>query len=64
MKRYRMQLIFGLPILALTIACILLDSAGIITVDRFGYAFFGGIVTHFLYYFFRKATPEEKPEGG
>ena len=61
MKKYRMQLIFGLPILALAIVCILLDSAGIINIEKFGYAFFGGVIVHFLQYFFRKSPPEEKP---
>lgn len=59
MKKYRMQLIFGLPILLMAIVAIFLDSAGIIDVNKFGYAFFGGIVTHFMYYFFRKSPPEE-----
>lgn len=59
MKRYKMQLIFGLPILGLAVACILLDSFGTISVEKFGYAFFGGIITHFLYFFFRKKVKED-----
>jgi len=62
MKKYRMQLIFGLPILLFTIACIMLDSAGYIAVDKFGYAFFGGVIAHFLQYFFRKSPPKEAGE--
>jgi hypothetical protein len=53
-----MQLIFGLPILTFAIIMIWLDSAGKINVEKFGYAFFGSIVTHFVYYFFRKSAPE------
>lgn len=59
MKKYRMQLIFGLPILYFGIASILLDSMKIINVEKFGYAFFGGIITWFLVYFFRKSPPAE-----
>ena len=57
MRKYYMQLIFGLPILSLAIACILLDSLRVINIEKFGYAFIGGIVTHFLFYFFRKSVP-------
>ena len=59
MKKYRMQLIFGLPILIFAIVCITLDSRGIINVEKFGYAFFGSIISLFLNYFFRKSPPEE-----
>ena len=58
MKKYRMQLIFGLPILVFTITMIALDSAHIINVEKFGYAFFGGVISHFLTYFFRKKAPD------
>ena len=60
MKKYRMQLLFGLPVLIFTLAMIALDSAGIVNVEKFGYAFFGGIITHFLTYFFRKKAPDEE----
>jgi hypothetical protein len=59
MKKYKMQLIFGLPILWFAIICILLDSMHIINVEKFGYAFFGSIIIYFLNYFFRKKPPEE-----
>lgn len=52
-----MQLIFGVPILAFALVCIILDSLAIMNVEKFGYAFFGGVIVHFLNYFFRK-----KPE--
>lgn len=58
MKKYTMQLIFGVPILVFAIACIMLDAWGIINIEKFGYAFFGGIITTFLTYFFRKKPPE------
>ena len=59
MKRYRMQLIFGAPILGFAIAMIYMDSAGYVSVEKFGYAFFGSIIIYFLNYFFRKAPPQE-----
>ena len=37
----------------------LADSAGAVDVGKFGYAFFGAIVAHFLNYFFRKNPPNE-----
>jgi len=58
MKKHMMQLIFGLPILGFAIASIILDSMGIINVEKFGYAFFGGLITLFVNYFFRKNPPE------
>lgn len=61
--KYRMQLMFGLPILWLAIAAILLDSFGIINVEKFGYAFFGGIVIYFQQFFFRKKAPDEPVNG-
>ena len=61
MKKYSMQLIFGLPILLFSLLMIYLDSAKIISVEKFGYAFFGGIISHFLYYFFRKSPPVDNP---
>ena len=54
-----MQLIFGMPILLFTIAVIILDSMGIISVAKFGYAFFGSIISIFLTYYFRKSPPKE-----
>ena len=57
MKRHRMQLIFGLPILWFAIAMIYMDSAGLVSVEKFGYAFFGSIIIYFLNYFFRKVPP-------
>jgi ABC-type uncharacterized transport system permease subunit len=58
MKRYRMQLIFGLPILLFAMTMIALDVAGVVNVANFGYAFFGGIIALFVNYFFRKSPPE------
>ncbi len=59
MKKYRMQLIFGLPILIFALVMIALDSAGVVDVEKFGYAFFGSIITWFMSYFFRKKVPDE-----
>jgi hypothetical protein len=52
--QYLFQWLFGYPILAFAIAMIILDSAGYVNVEKFGYAFFGGVITYFLQYFFRK----------
>jgi len=52
MERYRMQLIFGLPILAFAIAAMLWTE-----IDR---AFLGGIIGGFTTYFFRKSPPKEE----
>ena len=59
MKRYAMQLIFGLPILIFAISCIALDAANVLDVSEFGYAFFGGLILLFVNYFFRKSPPKE-----
>lgn len=59
MKKYRMQLIFGLPVLLWVLAMITLDCLGKIDVEPFGYAFFGGIILYFVNYFFRKSPPNE-----
>jgi len=64
MKKYRMQLIFGIPILAFAMAAILLDSAGVICIEKMGYAFFGSVISLLLNYFFRKNPPEEPPVNG
>lgn len=53
------QLIFGMPLLIFAAGMIYLDTAGYINVEKFGYAFFGGIVLHFLNYFFRKGIKKE-----
>ena len=58
MKKYSMQLIFGLPILFFASIMVALDAVGKADIGKFGYAFFGGTISHFLYYFFRKAPPE------
>lgn len=34
-------------------------TAGYINVEKFGYAFFGGIVLHFLNYYYRKGIKKE-----
>ncbi len=60
MNNKTVQLIFGLPILAFAIVAILLDSASLIDVGKFGYAFFGSIITTFLSYYFRKKTPADE----
>jgi hypothetical protein len=57
MKKYAMQLIFGLPILYFSIACVVLDSLEIIDVNKFGYAFIGGLIGSFMQYYFRKSPP-------
>lgn len=59
MKKYRMQLIFGLPILVFALVLVSFDAFGLCDIGKFGYAFFGGIITHLLYYFFRKKAPDE-----
>ena len=59
MKKYRMQLIFGLPVLLWTLVMISLDTAGKIDVEPFGYAFFGGLIALFVNYFFRKSPPSD-----
>ena len=58
MKKYAMQLIFGIPILLFVMVLIYMDVEGYIDVEPFGYAFFGGIIYHFVQYFFRKSPPE------
>ena len=61
MKKYAMQLIFGLPILAMAMALLILDSLGLADVaDR---AFLGGVIGVFTGYFFRKSPPSQ-PNGG
>ena len=59
MKKYRMQLIFGVPILWFAIVLVALDAFGVADIGKFGYAFFGGIITWFMSYFFRKKVPDE-----
>jgi len=61
-----MQLIFGLPVLIWALAMITADTAGLIDVEPFGYAFFGGLIILFVNYFFRKSPPpvEQPPAGG
>ena len=59
MKKYRMQLIFGLPVLLWSMGMITADTAGILDVEPFGYAFFGTLVGGFVTYFFRKSPPKE-----
>ena len=59
MKKYRMQLIFGLPVLFWTMAMITSDAMGVIDVEPFGYAFFGGLTVLFVNYYFRKSPPKE-----
>jgi len=63
MKRYRMQMIFGLPVLIWTMAMITMDTKGWIDVEPFGYAFFGGLIALFVNYFFRKAPPGKEALG-
>ena len=61
MGKYRMQMIFGLPILVFAMASIMLDAFGKINIEKIGYAFFGSIITLILNYYFRKNPP---PDGG
>lgn len=51
MRRYRMQLIFGLPILVFAIA-------GLLWFEDIDRAFLGGIIGHFMTYYWRKTPPE------
>lgn len=60
MKRYIMQLLFGVPILGFAISMIYLDASGVVDVEPFGYAWFGSIITTFLLYYFRKSPPKEE----
>ena len=52
-----MQLVFGWPILIFVLTAIILDAAKIITVEKVGYAFFGGTIAQFMNYFFRVSPP-------
>ena len=56
-----MQLIFGVPILTFTLVLITVDAFGLADIGKFGYAFFGGVISHFMTYFFRKKVEEEAP---
>lgn len=58
--KYLLQVTFGYPILFFALMMIYMDSAGYINVEKFGYAFFGGIVIYFMNYFFRKAIKNDK----
>lgn len=60
MRKYRMQLIFGLPILWFALVMVSLDAFGLADIGKFGYAFFGGVISHILQYFFRKKVEDEK----
>lgn len=64
MEKYSMQLIFGVPILAFTLVLITVDAFGLADIGKFGYAFFGGVISHFMTYFFRKAPPNNIPPEG
>ena len=57
--KYILQVLFGYQILSFAMIMIYLDCAGIINVEKFGYAFFGGIVIYFMNYFFRKGIKNE-----
>ena len=58
MKKYAMQLLFGQPILYFALILVALDAPGKLDIGKFGYAFFGGVISHFLQYFFRKTPPD------
>lgn len=60
MKKYAMQLIFGVPILVFVLVLVSLDAVGIADIGKFGYAFFGGVISHFMTYFFRKRVEDEQ----
>ncbi len=60
MRKHRMQLIFGVPILIFAMLGILLDASGVINIEKMGYAFFGSIISLLLNYFFRKSPPKEE----
>lgn len=53
MKRYAMQLIFGIPILAFAIA----GLAGYLPAKDIDRAFLGGLIGGFMTFFFRKTAP-------
>jgi uncharacterized membrane protein len=55
-----MQLIFGLPILLFALVLVSLDAFGMADIGKFGYAFFGGVISHFLQFFFRKKVSNEE----
>lgn len=59
MKKYGMQLVFGLPILVFALVLVSLDAFGLADIGKFGYAFFGGVISHFMTYFFRKKVQDE-----
>ena len=58
-KKYWMQLIFGVPILVFVLVLVSLDALGLADIGKFGYAFFGGVISHFMTYFFRKKVENE-----
>ena len=54
---HKIQMTYGIPILLFAMLLIVLDCMKIVNVEKFGYAFFGGIILHMLNYYFRKSPP-------
>ena len=52
------RLLFGLPTLLFCFAIILMDSAGWISVEKWGYAAIGGWIILLLQFYYRKAKME------
>jgi hypothetical protein len=57
---HKIQMTYGIPILLFAMILIALDCAKVVNVEKFGYAFFGAIISHFLNYYFRKSPPTVK----
>ena len=50
------RILFGLPTLLFCFALIILDSAGYIDIEKFGYAVIGGWVALLINFYYRKAN--------
>jgi len=53
------RIAFGLPTLLFSFALIILDAAGYIDIEKFGYAVIGGWVALLINFYYRKAKKEE-----
>lgn len=53
------QTLFGVAFFAFAGGMIYLDTAGYISVEKFGYAFFGGILGVLLNYYYRKGIKKD-----
>lgn len=52
------RIIFGLPTLLFCFVLIILDAAGRIDIEKFGYAVVGGWVALLINFYYRKAKKE------